>query len=254
MGQLEKYGLYVLCLVIFLILGVTIWGGGELPVSNKQVSQAPIVAPGAGAAGGPAGSVPAGNAAKGTKSSVGDIDLDALFGPAPNGKEKKGDAKAADASAAKPAPGGAGGADARGKPNEPAKPPAADAERPTYKIKARDTFEGIAREKLGNAALHPLITRLNPGVEPTKLQVGDEIRLPTAAEIAQLTARPEPKGAPATKARDGGGTYRVKKGDTFEGIALSQLGSRSRVAELRELNPTVEPTKLHIGDEIRLPK
>ncbi len=27
MGQLERYGLYVLCLVIFLILGVAIWGG-----------------------------------------------------------------------------------------------------------------------------------------------------------------------------------------------------------------------------------
>ena len=26
MGQLERYGLYVLCLVIFLILGVAIWG------------------------------------------------------------------------------------------------------------------------------------------------------------------------------------------------------------------------------------
>ena len=26
MGQLERYGLYVLCLVIFLILGIAIWG------------------------------------------------------------------------------------------------------------------------------------------------------------------------------------------------------------------------------------
>lgn len=33
MGQLERYGLYVLCLVIFLILGVAIWGSDprELP-------------------------------------------------------------------------------------------------------------------------------------------------------------------------------------------------------------------------------
>ena len=29
MGQLERYGLYVLCLVIFLILGVAIWGGND---------------------------------------------------------------------------------------------------------------------------------------------------------------------------------------------------------------------------------
>ena len=29
MGQLERYGLYVLCLVIFLILGVAMWGDGN---------------------------------------------------------------------------------------------------------------------------------------------------------------------------------------------------------------------------------
>ena len=46
MGQLEKYGLYVLCLVIFLILGVTIWGGGDLPPPGKN-STAAIKAPAA---------------------------------------------------------------------------------------------------------------------------------------------------------------------------------------------------------------
>ena len=45
MGQLEKYGLYVLCLVIFLILGVAIWGE---PVSAQgraitSVGQQPAV-------------------------------------------------------------------------------------------------------------------------------------------------------------------------------------------------------------------
>ena len=31
MGQLEKYGLYVMCLVIFLILGVSLWDVREAP-------------------------------------------------------------------------------------------------------------------------------------------------------------------------------------------------------------------------------
>ena len=35
MGQLEKYGLYVLCLVIFLILAVTIWPG-DVAASPEQ--------------------------------------------------------------------------------------------------------------------------------------------------------------------------------------------------------------------------
>ena len=37
MGQLERYGLYVLCLVIFLILGVAIWGGDPVAASPLPV-------------------------------------------------------------------------------------------------------------------------------------------------------------------------------------------------------------------------
>src|SRR5262249_18440166 len=40
MGQLEKYGLYVLCLVIFLILGVAIWGGDPAtPTGGKELNK-----------------------------------------------------------------------------------------------------------------------------------------------------------------------------------------------------------------------
>jgi nucleoid-associated protein YgaU len=41
MGQLERYGLYVLCLVIFLILGVAIWGDGAdaKATTNANVAQ-----------------------------------------------------------------------------------------------------------------------------------------------------------------------------------------------------------------------
>ncbi|MEO6593380.1 MAG: LysM peptidoglycan-binding domain-containing protein [Planctomycetota bacterium] len=249
MGQLEKYGLYVLCLVIFLILGVTIWGGGETPVTGKRTPQAPIVAPGAVAG--------ADNAAGAVRSDsrgdpLGGKNLDAWFGPSPRGNDpKKADAKSADAAGTKPPPD-------QGNPAEPK--PAPDESRPKYKVKAKDTLEGIAKEKLGNASLHVLISKLNPGVEPTKLRVGDELRLPSAAEIAQLTAAPpassgaRPEVAAKVASKVAGGTYRVKKGDTLEGIATSQLGSRARVGELRELNPTVEPTNLRIGMSIHLPK
>ena len=41
MGQLEKYGLYVLCLVICLILGVAIWGGdpGSATIDRAQLER-----------------------------------------------------------------------------------------------------------------------------------------------------------------------------------------------------------------------
>ncbi len=43
MGQLERYGLYVLCLVIFLILGIAIWGdnsGAVVPQGTESQSLA----------------------------------------------------------------------------------------------------------------------------------------------------------------------------------------------------------------------
>ena len=42
MGQLEKYGLYVMCLVIFLILGVTLWG--EPANATRRVTRQQAVA------------------------------------------------------------------------------------------------------------------------------------------------------------------------------------------------------------------
>ena len=51
MGQLEKYGLYVMCLVIFLILGVTLWGEPANAKKAKVRAEAAIIS---GAVDGPA--------------------------------------------------------------------------------------------------------------------------------------------------------------------------------------------------------
>ena len=45
MGQLEKYGLYVLVVVIVLILGVAIWGDGRTEPDDVLLAGGDGVAP-----------------------------------------------------------------------------------------------------------------------------------------------------------------------------------------------------------------
>jgi nucleoid-associated protein YgaU len=273
MGQLEKYGLYVLCLVIFLILGVTIWGGGDLPTPINKPSTAAIKA-----ASGPAENQVASR-------DVASMDLAALLRSAdrsaPDPKKNSADPKNSgdpkrSTDPKKPADSNKSGA--TGGPSSPvakhggeardasdahkADPPKStptSSQRPTHKVRSKDTFEGIAKEVLGNAALRTEIARLNAGVDPTKLKVGQELLLPTAAEIAQWnktrsgekTASTPAKGKEASATP---GVYTVVKGDTFERIAAAELGSKKRVNELLELNPTIHPRELTPGQKIKLPK
>jgi LysM repeat protein len=253
MGQLEKYGLYVLCLVIFLILGVTIWGGGDLP------QRAPAARPGSDLQVRPTAKPEPGKSDPAAATPLAP-DLEALLRPADRRQEPK--APEPKTPPAKAAAGQPQDASADRAPADGAAP-VAEGVRPVHKIERGDSFESIARKLLGSAALQGEIARLNPRVEPRRLRIGQEILLPTKQEAQRLLAgeaaptKAEPAGAPAPKAAEAKGsasTHTVAKGDTFEGIARRLLGSGKRVDELRELNPDVDPTRLKVGQKIQLPK
>lgn len=243
MGQLEKYGLYVLCLVIFLILGVTIWGGGEPPAPSRL--QPPPAASSMNAA-----------PVKSAAARLGDgRSLDSLLRPVVGADETRPpgprpEVRAAEASA----PVTAATPAAQPQPQDPPKA-APGTTRPTYVVQKNDTFEGIAKTRLGSAALRLEIERLNPGVRPERLRPGQQIVLPSAAELqargaTAVAAAPSSADAP----RDGvARTYTVRKGDTFERIARVQLGSQQRTRELLDLNPDVKAEELRIGQRIKLP-
>ncbi len=250
MGQLEKYGLYVLCLVIFLILGVTIWGGGELqPASPRR---------GATGAGTELSATQRNGADKGAANVVVNrgsgapiTDLQKLLEPVPP-PEKKPDPKAVDPAVAKPPstdpkvavdPGKAG---TKPPAVDPAKTP--DTTRPVHKVARGETFDSIAKAKLGSSALLTEIAKLNPKVDPSRLQVGQELVLPTAAEVAAFGARSAKKAtgvveasapAPAKekakepKALADAGSYVIARGDTFESIAVPSTSVNDRLTVVR---------------------
>ncbi len=264
MGQLEKYGLYVLCLVIFLILGVTIWGDGGVSAArrapatsglNASSSASASASPSAGPRGADlARPTPAGNA--------GVPNLQELMRPVVRPVATPRDTKSADAggtlNAGAGSPAGNGGGSAVQPPGKDAGKPVAEVQavavvRPTYKVQRGDTLGEIAKAKLGSSSLHTEITRLNPSVRPERLQVGQVLVLPATTELASSPTVAD-SSRDAGSPRDAVVAYTVGKGDTLEGIARRQLGDRRRVGELQELNPGIEPKNLRIGQKLRLPK
>jgi LysM repeat protein len=248
MGQLEKYGLYVLCLVIFLILGVAIWGGPEV---------------------GPAGRTPAGGPAAlrgermgGTANASFGPSASELLGGAPrNGEATNGGSQTGD--------GPNGGTPVDPMRNDPIRngndgPQPQPSARPQHKVASGDTYESIAR-KLGSVRLVGEIRRLNPKVDPSRMQLNTVLDLPTSAEVqailggtgtatntggAPAVDTPQPTPAPAAA---GTRLYKIVKGDTLEGIARRELGNPRRVADITKLNPGTDPGNLKIGRSLVLP-
>ncbi|MCA8977558.1 MAG: LysM peptidoglycan-binding domain-containing protein [Planctomycetes bacterium] len=253
MGQLEKYGLYVLCLLIFLILGVTLWGSGEIKdrgARERSVSK----------------DLNATTVGDEVERSNGGRPIDATAGSGGGNKAALPDFKALLQPQTPPKKDPTIGKGGRavdvgegGGPNqpevpvvnpEPPAPPPASTARGTHVIKSGDNFESIALKYFGERLLRVEISRLNPKLDPRRLQVDQEVVLPSAAEVEQFLAKRRPS-RPTTVV---GSSYTIVGGDTIEGIASRLLGSRKRSKEIQDLNPGVDPTNLKIGSTLRLPK
>ncbi|HHU28986.1 TPA: LysM peptidoglycan-binding domain-containing protein [bacterium] len=89
------------------------------------------------------------------------------------------------------------------------------------------------------------ILRVNPGIDPTKLRVGQTICVPVTQEnypILLEESRPETFACQF---------YTVKRGDTFRDLA-KEFGVT--INQILNANPGVEPTELKIGQVICIPR
>lgn len=254
MGQLEKYGLYVLCLVIFLILAVTIWPG-DVAASPEQRNAAvryeeSALNGGNGNGRSNSGALLDGDGALASRNGGSNgMDLESLLGPA---RQDERAPVRLDADPVGDDDGGAAtnqtGADReRANPDPGTERPLAAAGPTEYTIRVGDTLSEIAMNQLGSIRHQPAILKLNPGLDPKKLVVGKKIRLP-GREAVKSSARPSVLQR-AGAYRD----YTIVRGDTFDRIARVQLGSSSRVSDIRALNPNVSPRNLQVGKKLKLP-
>lgn len=141
--------------------------------------------------------------------------------------------------------------------NLPATPPATDVAPPVtetappppppspteYTVAAGDSFYSIGK-RFGVSM--KAIADANPGVDPTRLQVGQKLKLPAPRTPAAASAAAP--GTPATQTA-GEEVYVVKSGDTLTRIA-AKFGTT--VKALRTVN-NLRTDRIKVGDKLRIP-
>ena len=112
-----------------------------------------------------------------------------------------------------------------------------------HTIESGDSFGKLAGKYNTTSAK---IQELNPDLDPTKLQIGQKVKVEpnTKAKPAEKKAE-----APAV-VEDANGTYHtIVSGDSFGKLA-GKYNTTS--AKIQELNPDLDPTKLQIGQKVRV--
>jgi LysM repeat protein len=113
-----------------------------------------------------------------------------------------------------------------------------------YTIAPGDNFSTLSRKF--HVTTKALVDA-NPGVEPTKLQIGQKIHIPPPAAAAVTGNGTAP---PATDAASGDAIYTVKSGDTLTQIALSH---HVKVTALRAEND-LKTDSIKVGQKLKIPK
>lgn len=132
-------------------------------------------------------------------------------------------------------------------PAEPERPRVTPPDYTMYTVRSGDTMSSIAQDWFGDAGKWDLIAKANPFVDPNRLAVGDELRLPPRdAEREEIEGR----------AGDRPTVYRVRSGDNLSKIARSYYGNSSLWRIIYEANrPTIgpDPARLKVGMELTIP-
>jgi LysM repeat protein len=128
---------------------------------------------------------------------------------------------------------------------EPTNPPpsVAPAGATEYTIAQGDNFSTLAKKF---HVTTKAIVDANPGVEPTKLKVGQKIHIPAPAPAAVIAAG---TGATGTEALPGEQIYTVKSGDTLTKIA-AQFGTTLKA--LRSAN-SLKTDSIKVGQKLKIP-
>jgi len=130
----------------------------------------------------------------------------------------------------------------------------------TYVVQANDSLYSIARELYGRGTLWRRIRDANRdlvGADGELIRPGQTLTIPPVGSASATTPpgiardRESTGGPPTSDPR----MYTVRPGDSLERIAISLLGSASRVDDIVELNRGLidDPDTIRVGMELRIP-
>ncbi|MEM1210801.1 MAG: LysM peptidoglycan-binding domain-containing protein [Planctomycetota bacterium] len=124
----------------------------------------------------------------------------------------------------------------------------------SYTVQPRDNFWVIADRLYGDSKYWSVIAKANPAIDPTKIQPGDELRLPTRQQLADFDASAEPPPVPT--APTGGRTYTVRAGDSLTLISQRVYGSARYFRRIHAANRQLigeSPDNIREGMVLKLP-
>ena len=111
-----------------------------------------------------------------------------------------------------------------------------------YTIKSGDTLFKLAQRY--NTTVEA-ITKINPGINPNNLRVGQIICIPGTAP------GPTP---PPTPSCPNGFLHTIRPGDTLFGLSCISQQFGVSVEEIMRANPGIDPNRLQIGQTICIPR
>ena len=119
-------------------------------------------------------------------------------------------------------------------------------------VAAGETLSDISKKYFGTTTKWKEIVKVNPGLDPEGMKVGQKIKLPDLPSVTGA-APASTSGAPALGGDVSMGEYTVKAGDTLESIAQSQLGAKTAWKKLVDANPGLDARKMRIGQKLKIP-
>jgi len=132
----------------------------------------------------------------------------------------------------------------------------------TYTVAAGDSFYTISQKVFGNTRQVTAIQKANPGVNPSRLRVGQILKMPEAVPAPVAPSTPTAHGVAPAPTDSGsslaaGRTYKVQPGDNLNKISVKFYGNTKMAQKIFELNKSVigsSPSSLRAGVTLRLPE